>query len=349
MRSVRPVLRAAWAAILFLAVVAIPACDERHTDDRPLPSSRQIGRPGDDPGAFVKPRAIASDGSTLWVVDRSGRVQRLDPFTGFCLQILRLPEQTLGFPTGLTIAPSPTGDGRPALWVPDTHYHRVLVYLIPDAPPRPDPERAPTVEAIDPKPIAQFGRYGSGPGEFTYPTSVAVHTREDGKTIDRVYVTEYGGNDRVQIFDAALKPIGAFGRFGEGRSPGETEFQRPQMVIVQAQPPRLIISDSINHRLGVFQLDGTLERWIDGTAGGAMPLRHPRGLRLLDDGTLLIVEFGRNQVRRINLADGTTLNRWGRGGRGPGELAEPWAVEVIGDEAFVVDAMNHRVLEFAWR
>ena len=54
----------------------------------------------------------------------------------------------------------------------------------------------------------QWGTAGSGDGQFTSPTSVAVTA--DGQT---VYVTD-SGNQRVQVFDAAGTFLGAWGRKG---------------------------------------------------------------------------------------------------------------------------------------
>lgn len=359
-RTWRPGTLALAAAGALIALIS-SACDRVHLDARPIPNARQIGGPGQAPGSFVKPRALASDGRTLWVIDRSGRVQRIDPSTGLCLQLFRLPEAQLGFPTGLTIAPSPRGDGAPALWVPDTHYHRVLVYAVPPLPTAVDRAhyQPHEVKVIEPTMLAEFGGYGRQPGQFVYPTSVAVLPATDGRGIERVYVTEYGGNDRVQVFDGALQPLAAFGHFGGGDAPeadsANVDFQRPQTLIIDAAHRRLIVSDSVNHRLGLFDLDGRLQRWIDGRAepDPARPervtLRHPRGLHLLPDGTLLVVEFGNNRVQRIDLdAPGgpRTLAVWGKAGRGPGELAEPWAIDVIDGNAYVVDALNHRVVAF---
>jgi hypothetical protein len=210
-----------------------------------------------------------------------------------------------------------------------------------------------------------------------FPSGVELQLAPDGRRITRVYVTEFGGNDRVNIFtpspapDADGRPtftwLSSFGFSAAASEARVTDiaFQRPQtvhMIPSRVMAPdlhqRLVVIDSINHRLGLFDLDGTLLRWI-GIEGQFL---HPRGLTVLPDQTALLVEFGANRVTHIDLqplltdpasADasvvepGRILARWGQPGHGVGELAEPWAIAVLGREGFIADAMNHRLVRMA--
>jgi hypothetical protein len=306
----------------------------------PLRPGTAIGGPGDGPGRFVKPRAIASDGEHAVVVDRSGRVQVLDD-TGRCVAWWRLEKTVSGFPTGVAIGPAP-GTGQLAIWLADTHNHRVLVYAWP-----PLTTQGPTVPESTPALLLTFGTYGEGPGQMVYPCGVALHNGDSG-ALARVFVSEFGGHDRISIYDvqgADLRFVRSFGREGPAE-PGATDitFQRPQSMLVWKDPragaQKLVVTDSVNHRLGVFSLEGVLERWIEEPG----QFLHPRGLTDLGDGTALVVEFGRNRVQHLDLTTGKALNAWGRAGRGPGELAEPWTAALVRDEVWIVDALNHRLV-----
>jgi len=316
-------------------------------EPRPLSPGTLIGGPGDAPGHFIKPRAIDSDGTHLVVIDRSGRIQVLEGEEGRCVATWRLPATHLGYPTGVTVAPSPRNDGTEAVWVADTHYNQVLVYAMPPLP------TDGSMSTQQPDVLLTIGKYGSGPGEFTYPSDVLVLCQPDGKTIKRVYVSEFGGNDRVSIFEpdgAGMKFVAQFGHAGEASEP--EGFQRPQSLALRpargGRGDELVLTDSINHRVGRFTLDGRLIAWLN---GGGVPGRapgqfwHPRGLLLLDDDTALVVEFGNNRLQRVNLDTGECLGLYGAPGIGEGELAEPWAVAAIGRRGFVVDARNHRLVE----
>lgn len=363
-QSARPWLRAGHSRLLSLSLTLpltlalapfIVACDAHdygaaNAPGEPMKPGTSLGGPGNGPGLFSKPRAIDTDGTHLVVIDRSGRVQVIDPNSGRGLAFWRLPDMSGGFPTGVTVAPSPTGDGTTAVWIADTHNHRVSVYAMPTL-----DNGAWLLAPTNPALLLRFGGIGDGPGKFTYPSDIAVLTGPDGKSIDRVYVSEFGGHDRVSIFTLSSTPAGELAAkfvssFGVEGPPSDTAitFQRPQGMNFLNLPvgprsqrrTRLLLSDSINHRLGVFELDGALVRWFD-TPGQFL---HPRGIEVLADGSALVVEFGRNRVQRIDTQTGATLGVWGRAGRGLGELAEPWTLCSVGGVTFVVDALNHRLV-----
>jgi DNA-binding beta-propeller fold protein YncE len=327
-----------------------------------LRSVRLIGQGGAMPGEFYTPRAIDLDRfGTLWVIDRSGRVQRLDPATGECLQFFKMPRSDHGKPTNMIIAPAP-GDAGPAgidaIWVADTHEHRVVVFRLPDPPATWTPgarTQATGVrfasDAIGATPVeqlAEFGSLGREHGQFTYPCSICVLVGPDGRSVQRVYVGEFGGNDRVQAFDSTLRFAFSFGTFGSGSDAASVEFMRPQSIIHDRTRNALLIADSINHRVGVFATDGTLTRWIGTPDGGDTPgaFSHPRGLLLLSDGSVLVTEFGNGRVQRIDPDTGASLGLWGEPGRAPGLLGDPWQTLLIDGRAVVVEAATNRLTSF---
>ena len=98
-----------------------------------------------------------------------------------------MPEIQAGKPTGIGIAP----DGK--VYLADTHYARVLVY------------------SADGEELKRFGTSGEGPGQFLMPTDVAIDA--DGS----LYVSEYGGNDRVSKFSPSGEYLFSFGGQNAGR------------------------------------------------------------------------------------------------------------------------------------
>jgi iron(III) transport system ATP-binding protein len=318
-----------------LAAVALAGCDDRPQAAGPIRILGIIGEVGQSPGQFIYPRAIDSDGSSLWVVDKSARVQRLDPGTGDPLCGWQMPDSELGKPVGVTIAPG--SDGRSCVYVPDTHYHRVLVY------------RAPSSMGEEPELLKQIGSFGEGPGQFIYPTDVAVLTGPDGRP-ERIFVAEYGGHDRVNAFDRDWNFLFSFGSMGDSADPGNIQFDRPQAIEIDTAAREVVVVDSSNHRLGRFTLDGKLVAWIGSpqTAGTELgQFRYPYGLCLLDGRTALVAEFGNNRVQLVDLATGAGLAGFGQGGRDEGSLVTPWGITVLGDMAYVLDSGNNRVQAFA--
>ncbi len=368
-------LAAALAALPLLTL--LPACARPPAPGEPIRVTRALGGLGDTAGRFVYPRCldIAPDGG-LWVIDRSARVQRLDPATGRCTGLFKTPEHDIGKPTGLFIGPGPGVNNAwtdTLLYIADTHYHRVLVYQ-----PPPTPAELPDAGApkLTPPLVRSVGAFGRGPGEFVFPTDVAVEYTADRSAIARIFVSEYGGNDRISIFDANWNFLSAFG--APGSSADAIQFSRPQSLALVGPPDkrRLVVVDLGNHRLGVFTLDGVLEKWIGseaaatdrptpalpdtinlpaqpaaGPAGIAtlnQPVKflYPMGVTALDDHTVLVTEFGAARIQHVDLDRGVCLGAWGRPGRADGELAAPWSAAVASTTIFALDSGNNRILTF---
>lgn len=268
---------------------------------------------GTGPGEVVYPRAITYSPAddSFFIIDRVAHVQHLD-HDGRCLCEWQMPQWKQGKPVGAAVAP----DGK--LWVPDTHYHRVVVY---------SPEG---------KLLKILGREGAGDGEFLLPTDIAF----DG---DRIFVSEYGGNDRVQVFDHDWHKLYQFGRFGDG----DGEFSRPQSMVIDHG--LVYITDACNHRLAVFTTAGKWVRNI-GSAGSLLgQFRFPYGLDEDREGHLIVCEFGNNRIQMIDKETGRGLKTWGSPGREPGQLAYPWGVAVDKrDRIVAVDAGNNRLQVFSF-
>lgn len=336
-------------------LIAIAGC-ERHRDGEPIDHAVCFGEVGMSPGQFSYPRGIDADGSSLWIVDKAARVQRIDPATGRSLGGWRMPQWSNGRPTGITVwRPAGGRDGDALIFLADTHYHRIMIYALGEASGgAKDAGNDGTAWGDRVKLVGQFGSYGSAPGHFTYPTDIAVLPTADGRDIDRLYVSEYGGTDRISIFQrdasGSFACVGTFGRFGSGSDPKQVEFSRPQSIAIDLEARELIVADACNHRLGRFTLDGTLVKWIgspDEAGQDLGRLKYPYGLALLPGRTALVVEYGNNRVQHIDLETGQGLATYGRTGRGPGELAVPWGVAMVGDAAYVLDSGNNRVMGFA--
>lgn len=339
MRTAGQILRRTLRVLIFAGVsAAVAGCTDKAAGSRTeVVIIARLGGRGLEPGRFAFPRAIDTDDRSLWVIDKAARVQRLDPATGQVLAAWSMPESSLGKPTGVTIAIGPAGE--PAVYVPDTHYHRVMVYAIPGGP------------DVPPTLLDSFGSYGVEPGRFIYPTDVAVLPTYDGGGVERVYVSEYGGNDRVSVFDADRRFLFSVGspRGGASPSPDQVEFDRPQSIALDPGRRRLIVADACDHRLGVFELDGALVRWIGsresaGTAPGSFS--YPYGLALCTDGSVLVAEFGNSRVQRIDPESGRCLGVFFSVGRSDGQVMAPWGVATIGSTAYVLDSGNSRILGF---
>jgi DNA-binding beta-propeller fold protein YncE len=267
-------------------------------------------------GQVVYPRGISysKTDDSYWVVDRLARIQHID-HTGKFLNGWRLKDFSQGKPVGLTAGP----DGN--LWIPDTHYSRVLVF-----------------DAKTGQLVKKFGEHGREPGQFVFPSDIAFDAKGN------VFVSEFGDNDRIQVFDPnTLELLYSFGRFGAG--PGE--FSRPQSMVIDGET--LYVTDACNHRIQVFKTDGTFVRSMGKIGSDLGEFRFPYGLDMDSKGRLVVCEFGNNRVQLVDKQTGKGLAQWGTGGRELGQLAYPWGVAVDKhDRVVAVDAGNNRLQVFGF-
>ena len=296
-------------SLVLLAVVGVAGCEEISRADGEPTVLNDFGRTGRGAGEFLYPRAIdlAPDGSVV-VVDKSGRIQRLTR-EGVCLKVTEMPIIEAGKPTGVSVH----ADGR--LFVADTHYHRVLIFS-------PEGQVA-----------GEFGQYGQEDGCFIFPTDVAFAA--DG----RIFVSEYGGNDRISVFSSEGEFLMTFGTHGTE----EGQFSRPSALCLDESRDRLYVADACNHRIAIYNLAGQLTGYIGSIGLEPGQMRYPYDLVVLDDGTLVVCEFGNNRIQLFS-PEGESLAVYGQAGRQLGQLAYPWAVAVDAQRrAYVVDAGNNRV------
>lgn len=295
--------------MLCAAMLVLSGCDRKSSSVTNAKVINAFGRTGRGPGEFIYPRAIdiASDGS-LFIVDKTGRIQRLTADGDF-LSEFQTPQVETGKPTGLSFAPNGN------LYVADTHYHRVVIF------------------SVEGKIVGQFGKFGQDEGCFIYPTDVAFSG--DG----RIFVSEYGGNDRISVFSKKGDFLYCFGTPGNG--PGQ--LSRPSALCVDRSRKHLYVADACNHRIGIYNFEGKLLKYIGSIGREPGWLRYPYDLALLPDGCIAVCEYGNNRLQLFS-PDGQSLGVYGRPGHRLGELAYPWGLAIDSKgQVFIVDAGNNRI------
>ncbi|WP_240911470.1 NHL repeat-containing protein [Paludisphaera soli] len=302
-------LRLSCVAIACAVACVAAGCD---ADEAPAPDL-VWGVHGRNPGHLQKPRVAAFDAEDhLYVADLTDRIQVFDR-DGKYLRGWHTPDFNVDGPSGLTV------DRYGRLLVADTHFYRILVY---------DAEGKLLFQIGD-------GVQGTEPGRFGYPTDVVIDRAGN------FYVSEYGENDRIQVFSPEGKWLRQWG--GHGYEPGE--FLRPRAMAID-EADRIYVADSCNHRIQVFDVEGNLLRAWGTRGAGPGQMSYPYDLSLTPDGNLIVCEYGNSRVQKFT-REGEPLAIWGRAGRGHGELNNPWALAVDSQgEVSVIDSNNHRVQRF---
>ena len=205
------------------------------------------------------------------------------------------------------------------------------------------------------------GTEGHGDHQLNYPLGIAtvpVHphlmvvTASDSHQV-RVYDTRGGGSG-----SSSSRLVCKMGREDGRKGQGEGEFNGPWGVVVTADSAYVIVAEFLGGRLQVLSLvvdaEGTTAELGFVREIGKGQLRGPLGLALRSVGgvqTVLVAEGGGgDQVTEWGLEDGSKVGTigTGKGGRGDGELDNPFDVAVVptSGQIAIADTFNHRVCIF---
>jgi ABC-type multidrug transport system ATPase subunit len=284
------------------------ACDKK---DQPALKVREIHYWTVPPqgSRFPAPRSVTcGPNHENYVLDRGGRILVYGE-SGALLRKWDMPDARTGNPEGACVFL----DGRIA--VADTHYSRVVFFN------------------HDGKVVGMLGSAGQAPSQFVFPVCVTQDPHGN------FYVGEYGGNDRVQKFSVDGKFLLQIGRCGT--APGE--FERASGVVWR--DGLLYIADSFNNRIQVFTDAGEF-RAVFGSPDQSVELGYPYALALGPQNDLFVIEYSTARVSRFDLKTGRLLGRFGSPGRGEGQFATPWGLDVDSKGTILVaDTDNRRIVE----
>lgn len=313
-----PLATTAISSILAASVLLAAGCSGKADANREGDNRftvQVVGRLGDQPGFFSRPRAVQplADGGFV-VIDRSGRVQRFNP-DGTLLKFWRLPAWTNGTPTGFCV------DFRDdSLWIADTHYQRIL--------------HVSNEGAL----LAQFGKAGTEPGEMIFPTDCALDPDDFS-----LWISEYGNRNRIMHYSAEGEFLGEWGGIAET----DDDLLRPQSLRV-VPGGDLLVCDAGHHRIWKFKrTPGAPEPLGSWGVAGSEPgqLKYPYSIDIAADHSLYIAEFGGSRVSHFTL-DGQFLSSWGGPGHESNQLYNPWGlgVDAKANRLLIADTYNNRVL-----
>ncbi len=168
--------------------------------------------------------------------------------------------------------------------------------------------------------IRQWGRTGSGDGQFDTPMDIAIN--DSGY----VYVTDFG-NHSVQVFTSSGWFIQKWG--SQGSEDGE--FNGPSGISINSSG-YVYITDHNNHRVQVFTSNGTFVHKWGGSGAADGQFNQPSGIAINDSGYVYVTDQYNNRIQ-VFTCNGTFVQKWGTSGTGDGEFTWPSGIVVdsIGD------------------
>jgi NHL repeat len=197
--------------------------------------------------------------------------------------------------------------------------------------------------------VTKWGTFGSGNGEFKFPTSITTDT------LRRVFVGDGdSGNHRIEFFKSSGAFIKTWGSFGT--APGQ--FGEPTGVAVDSLGGVYVVDFTFS-RVIMFQLANPcpvrttqiisgvcyVTEW--GSQGsGSGEFDHPHGSALDPSGHVYVTDSGNSRIQKFTTYGGF-IKAWGVQGSGNGQFNLP--LDVTTDSAgyvYVADSGNNRIQKF---
>ncbi len=177
--------------------------------------------------------------------------------------------------------------------------------------------------------LAEWGSFGTGLGEFTYPRGIAADSN------GYIYVSDTTG--RIQKIDTTTGTATLFAS-GLGSLQG---------VAVDTSGSVYVVETSAN-RIAKFQSDGTPVATYGTTGSGDGQLNSPQYIAVDSGGYMYITELSNERVQVLK-PDGTYDHKWGTGsiGSGDGQFCYPEGIALdLSNNVYVADYCNYRVQKF---
>lgn len=269
-----------------------------------------IGSKGNGIGQFSKPRSIAIDHQDqLYVADMTGRIQMFDS-EGQFIRHWQMPEVDRGRPKGMCI------DHEGHLVVIEPHYSRI--------------------NHFDSKGelLRQWGAFGKEPGMLSLPRDAVVNSQ------GILFIGEYGSVERIQSFDlntgTHLKTWGTPGN-------GTMQFNRPEGLGLDPATHTLLIADSCNHRVQIYDFSGQLLDVLGEPGTKSGQFSYPYDVAVDNQGRRFVCEFGNSRIQVFD-QDNQWIETVSAPGNGPAELNNPWCIAFDSHHnLYIADSGNHRI------
>jgi DNA-binding beta-propeller fold protein YncE len=133
--------------------------------------------------------------------------------------------------------------------------------------------------------LFQFGRRGAGPGEFNFPTHLAV----DGQ--GHVFVTD-SMNSRIQMFDAQGHFLGLIGAPGDASG----HFNRPKGVAADSFG-HIYVVDAMFDNVQIFDTGGRFLLDFGSTGSGPGEFWLPAGIAISGDNQIFVADSYNRRIQ----------------------------------------------------
>lgn len=182
--------------------------------------------------------------------------------------------------------------------------------------------------------LTKWGTNGSGPGEFSGATDLAV---DDD---DNIYLVDF---DTIEKFDSNGNFIASFASGGSG----EGELDRPNGIAIDTLG-NIWIADTDNHRIQKFSPTGNFLLAFGSAGSGPGQFDYVADVAVDSDGYVYTVDYSNERVQKFD-EDGNFITEWGGDSTyfgEPGEFTGPLSIAVDSNDIIHVSEGYPRIQQF---
>ena len=151
----------------------------------------------------------------------------------------------------------------------------------------------------------------------------------------------HGSPFAVIVKPFQVKPVLCFGKQGSG----EGMFKFPYGVAV-SDGDEIVVTDALNHRIQVFDSNGTFLRSFGHKGENAGEFKNPSGIAIDKDRNILVSEFCNHRVQILSW-EGRHLGSFGGKGSLDSQLLHPWGLSLDSNgNVIVADTANKLIKIF---
>lgn len=187
--------------------------------------------------------------------------------------------------------------------------------------------------------LTSWGAQGAEAGQFNDPWGIAADE-------EYVYVADTW-NHRIQKFSydgEFILSFGQYGSLGNGDN-NDDQFYGPRNIVL-LNDNRLLIADTGNHRVQVYDRDGNYQNSFGGFGTALGQMYEPVGLGVGVDGTIFLGDTWNGRIQRFN-QDFSAFYDWGLNAwRGDTNTQKPYLAIDSQGRIYITDPDRHRVIVF---
>jgi len=173
--------------------------------------------------------------------------------------------------------------------------------------------------------IGEKGHRGSNNAQFHNPTAICVNSKGEIIVADTY-------NHRIQIFNKEGQFLSKFGSYGVENG----KFNYPCGITVDNQD-NIYVADTFNHRIQKFNCDGSIHLKSFGSKGSNDgQFYYPRAICIdNENGNVLIADRDNHRIQIFN-KEGEFISKFGKYGKGKGELDRPLGIAINSNKEIIV-------------